>query len=175
MNFGRGIVLLASAALVFLSGDALSAETLKLDKQECHVDVPQDWEVKNLTEDHVTLLSPDHGKFFILQVSKASPNMTVDNSTFLGHVEQVATASGYAVIARKTGSLCGFHAQILDMAKKGTTKTLYCREMLFITNSRAYLMGIFAPGYPADQDDELGAIVNSFGLSGAFEGSDKKP
>jgi hypothetical protein len=176
MAFDRRLTTLVAGVLVFLgAGVELEAKTLTLDKEECFVDVPEYWEVHNLAADHVTIVSPDHYKFFLLQASKAAPNITVDNSNFLGHVEKGLVLNGFTVTTRKMGSLCGYRAQIFDVKKVEFNRTSYARETVVMANARVYLLYEATIGYPADQDDELSAIVGSFGLSVASQKSNKNP
>jgi hypothetical protein len=70
------------------------------------------------------------------------------------------------VTARKKDSLCGYSARIFEIAKVRPGKTLYGREMIVMANARVYILYTSTTGYPAIEDDELNAIVNSFAFIG---------
>jgi hypothetical protein len=179
MTLARWFVNLSAAVFFFLSaGVALEAKTLTFEKEECFVDVPEYWEVHDLAADHVTIVSPDHGKFFILQAGKAPLNFSIDSEKILTGLANKCGSYGYTVIAREKGELCGYRAEIFEMKKvlvEGIDTPIYGREIIIGANARVYILGIFAKGYQPNDDDELKAIVHSFGLAGTSEKSDKTP
>jgi hypothetical protein len=163
--FKHASVLLATL-LTLNASLPLHAKTLTFDQEKCHLDVPDNWTEQKVEGNQAAFVNADQTKSFTMRIGPCPETITVDNPSFLNGVESSMTARGVSITDRQSVQVAGLDAHAIDATQTAPAGMVYNRMTLVLANGLAYGLYTSKVGAKPWEDDELAAIIKSFGFFG---------